>query len=290
MNAPSLRIRTETTLDALVRDLERLEEVFEQWEANQLGAVQAYRRSVDDFHREAVRRLIVALKAEPAALAALKAAMSDEVVYAVLRNLGLVKPSLQERIEGALESVRPMLAAHGGGVELVSVAPPDRADVRFVGACQGCPASMLTFVAGVKKAIEQRCPEITTINQVEGLASVADGAVRFVSPFAVNQEGGWRRVAALEDIPEAGVLRVELDGENILLCRNGAVVSCFQNACAHLGLPMDGGSLVGGILECPHHGFRYDLRSGECLTAPEVQLQAHGVRVVGDGVDVRLAR
>ena len=85
-------------------------------------------------------------------------------------------------------------------------------------------------------------------------------------------------------------MRVELDGADVILSRNGGVVSCFQNACAHLGLPMDDGESRDGILECPHHGFQYDLKSGECLTAPEVQLQPHAVRVVRDTVEVRLAR
>jgi len=39
---------------------------------------------------------------------------------------------------------------------------------------------------------------------------------------------------------------------------------------------------------CPHHGFQYALDSGECLTTPQVQLQPHDVRVVGDRIEVRL--
>ena len=68
------------------------------------------------------------------------------------------------------------------------------------------------------------------------------------------------------------------------------MVSCFANACADLGFAIDDGEIDAGIIPCPHHGFRYDLASGECLTAPEVQLHAHAVRVVGDRVEVRLAR
>jgi Fe-S cluster biogenesis protein NfuA/nitrite reductase/ring-hydroxylating ferredoxin subunit len=225
-------------------------------------------------------------------MAAMKAAMSDEVVYAVCRHFGLIKPSLQERIEEALESVRPMLASHGGGVELISVTPPSEVEVRFLGACDGCPASMLTFVEGVKKAIEEHCPEIEHVKQAKGLAKLEgeDSGLRFISPFALNRKGGWEKAAKLEDIPEGGILSIEVGGESLILSRQGSVVSCFQNACAHLGLPLDGEPPVNGILECPHHGFQYDLRSGECLTAPEVQLQPHAVRVVGDQVDVRLSR
>ena len=83
---------------------------------------------------------------------------------------------------------------------------------------------------------------------------------------------------------------LELDGERVLLSRQGAVVACFQNACAHLGLPLDAGEIADGVLTCPHHDFQYDLATGECLTAPEVQLQAHAVRVVGRRVEVRLSK
>jgi nitrite reductase/ring-hydroxylating ferredoxin subunit len=51
---------------------------------------------------------------------------------------------------------------------------------------------------------------------------------------------------------------------------------------------MAGGPLEDGILTCPHHGFRYALESGECLTAPQVQLQPHPVRVRGGEIEVRL--
>ena len=66
-------------------------------------------------------------------------------------------------------------------------------------------------------------------------------------------------------------------------------MSCFQNACGHLGMEIDGGEIEDGIITCPYHGFRYDLASGECLTAPEVQLQPHAVRVTGERVEVRLS-
>jgi nitrite reductase/ring-hydroxylating ferredoxin subunit len=76
----------------------------------------------------------------------------------------------------------------------------------------------------------------------------------------------------------------------VILFRRGAVVTCFEDACAHLGLELGSGEVADGIVTCPHHGFQYDLASGECLTAPEVQLQSHAVKVTGVRVEVRLAR
>jgi len=287
MNALDRTSTQRNHLADFVDDIERLAALFETWEETPRGATEAYRRAIESLNAEAFRRLIKALKTDPAALAAMKSAVADEVVYAVLRHHGIVRPSLTERVERALENVRPMLASHGGDVELVKVEPPT-IDVRFTGACDGCPASALTFHAGVKKAVQDSCPEITDIRQVKGLGS--GGGVNFISPFALGAKGGWLFAASLSDIPEGSVLAMELGGEAVMLTRQDAVVACYQNACAHMGLRLDDGQIENGILTCPHHDFQYDLSSGECLTAPEVQLQSHAVRVVGRRVEVRLSK
>ncbi len=291
MNAIDTTSTQRDTLTALAGDVARLEEVFTGWDETQRGAVEAYRRAIEDLHGEALRRLVRALKADPAALEAMKGAVTDEVVYAVLRRHNILKASVTERVEAALESVRPMLASHGGDVELVAVRPP-AIEVRFTGACDGCPASALTFHAGVKKAIEESCPEITDILQLKGStgASCSKDSLRFVSPFALGAVDGWHLVCRLDEIPQGGILAQVVGGENVILSRQGAVVSCFQNACAHLGMELDGGEIDQGVLTCPYHGFEYDLATGECLTAPEVQLQQHAVKVSGNRVEVRLAR
>jgi Fe-S cluster biogenesis protein NfuA/nitrite reductase/ring-hydroxylating ferredoxin subunit len=289
MNAFDRSATQRDDLTGFVGDIERLEAIFETWDETPRAATQAYRRAVEALNGEALRRLVRALKTDPAALAAMKLAVADEVVYSVLRRHDIVKPSLSERVENALDGVRPMLASHGGDVELIKVAPP-AIEVRFTGACDGCPASALTFHAGVKKAVQDSCPEITEIRQVKGLGKGGEGGVRFISPFALGAKGNWLFASTLSDIPEGGVRKTELGGEKLLLSRQGAVVTCFQNACAHMGLTLDEGEVAGGILTCPHHDFQYDLASGECLTAPEVQLQAHAVRVIGHRVEVRLSK
>jgi len=280
------------TLAHLTGDIARLETIFDGWDDTAKGAAKAYGFAIEALNSEALRRLVQALKQDPAAMAAMKAAVTDEVVYAVLRRHGIIKPSLTERVETALESVRPMLASHGGDVELVSIDPP-AIEVRFTGSCDGCPASQLTFHAGVKKAVEDACPEITEILQVKGGGlgnPSASESVRFVSPFALAEGGSWIYAAKLQEIPEGGIKAHVLDGEKVLLSRRGAIVTCFQNACAHLGFAIDDGEVSNGIITCPYHGFQYDLMSGECLTAPTVQLQPHAVRVVGHRVEVRIVK
>jgi len=289
MDGPDGSLIQREDLAGFLGDIERLEAIFETWDDTQTGVVNAYRRSIEALNGEALRRLVRALKSDPAALAAMKSAVADEVVYAVLRRHDIIKPSISERVENALESVRPMLASHGGDVELVKVLAPG-IEVRFTGACDGCPASTLTFHAGVKKAVQDACPEITEIRQVKGLGGGSgETGVRFISPFALGAKGNWVAAGLLSDIPQGGIRAVTLGGGNVLLSRQGSVVTCFQNACAHLGLTIDDGQIEDGIITCPHHDFQYDLISGECLTAPEVQLHSHAVRVIGSHVEVRFS-
>ena len=276
-------------LSKLLEDIERLEGIFANWDESPRLAARAYRTAIEALHGEALRRLVGALKNDAAAASAMRQAAADETVYAVLRRHNIIKPSVAERVENALAGVRPMLASHGGDVELVKVAPPT-IEVRFTGACDGCAASALTFHAGVKKAVEEACPDISEIVQVKGHTGGASHGANFTSPFALNATGDWCSAARLDEIPEGGVRALPINGQKLLLFRRGSVVSCFQNACAHLGFPIHDGEVEDGIIACPHHGFRYDLTTGECLTAPEVQLQPHAVRVIGSRVEVRLAR
>jgi|GEM_PF-25141 len=276
-------------LSTFVRDITALEAVVATWDERERNTVMAFERALDALHKEALSRMIRALKSNPAAAAALRDVASDEVVYAVLRHHGILRASLQERVEAALQSVRPLLDSHGGNVELVELQPPDAVTIRLLGSCDGCSAAGLTLKDGVEKAIREQCPEIVHVRLASaGLASRPGGA-DYVSPFTASEHGSWVRALPLEEIPDGQVLALSLEGHSLLLSRSGTKVSCFENACAHLGMPLDDGEVSDGVLTCPHHHFRFLLESGECLTIPEVQLQTHAARLVGDHVEVRFA-
>jgi Fe-S cluster biogenesis protein NfuA len=151
----------------LTGEIARLEAEVEAWDRDKREVARAYRQAIDALHAAALRRLVRTLSSNLDAAPALRAAVADEVVYAVLRHHGILKPSIAERVESALENVRPILAGHGGDVELVRVEPPSVA-IRFLGACDNCPASRLTIEAAVKTAMQAVCPEITEIVQVRG--------------------------------------------------------------------------------------------------------------------------
>ena len=275
-------------------ELARLEALAQGWDAAQLGVLSAIKTGIEALNAEAFKRLIRALKGDAAAAAALRSAVRDPLVYQVLLFHGLVKEPLEHRVARALDEVRPSLKTHGGDVELVAIRFPDTVEVRLVGSCQSCPSSGETLSAGVETAIKAHCPEIVNVTQVRrGAPEVSAGAVQtvhFISPFARQQDAGWADVCALAELPDGAVESRAVDGRDVLLYRHGDSVSCLDNACAHMGMPLDGGHFDAGTLRCPYHGFVYRLDTGECLTVPEVQLALHAVKVVGARVAVRLRR
>ena len=279
----------ERSLADMLRDIEALTSLSENWDDTARKGAQARAEAIDALNAEAFRRLIRHLRDVDGMASALKSAASDEVVYAVLRRHGILRPSLFERVDEALNSVRPMLASHGGDAELVSV-EASSAVVRFLGACDGCPASALTFYSGVKKAIQEQVPQIKEVKQAKGLGGGGGDQVHFTSPFAAYQKDGWNKAADLSEVPDGQTRVFDVDGHSVLISRFGDRVTCFENACAHMGMAMDGGEIADGFITCPYHQFQYSLESGECLTAPEVQLQPHGVRVVGDHIEIRVTK
>jgi nitrite reductase/ring-hydroxylating ferredoxin subunit/Fe-S cluster biogenesis protein NfuA len=260
----------------LTGELARLEATVEGWTHGPRATARAYREAIDALHAEAPRRLIRALRGNQEAAGVLREAASDDVVYAVLRHHGIVKPGVAERVEAALESVRPLLANHGGDVELVRVDPPQVA-VRLAGARTHCPASALTIDAAIRTAVRAACPEITSIVQVKEPGRVTLPA----------EGGAWLPAGMVADIN--GVRAMLVAGRAIILTTHDAAVTCFDDRCAHLGAALHDGIVENGVLSCPAHGFRYDLRTGACVTSDGLSLLAHETRVVDGRVLIRLA-
>lgn len=74
---------------------------------------------------------------------------------------------LRQKVNTALDQVRPYLQADGGDVELVEIDETAMVvRVRLVGACGGCPSAGLTLKAGVEAAVKKACPEITAVEPV----------------------------------------------------------------------------------------------------------------------------
>jgi Fe-S cluster biogenesis protein NfuA len=72
---------------------------------------------------------------------------------------------MKEKVQAAIEKIRPMLKADGGDVELVDVVD-GIVQVRLQGACAGCPMSQMTLKNGIERIIKQEVPEVKSVESV----------------------------------------------------------------------------------------------------------------------------
>jgi len=73
---------------------------------------------------------------------------------------------LKQKVEEALNKVRPSLQADGGDVQLVDVGDDGVVKVKLQGACAGCPMSQMTLKMGIEKTLKQNVPEIEKVETV----------------------------------------------------------------------------------------------------------------------------
>lgn len=73
---------------------------------------------------------------------------------------------MKEKVQAAIEKIRPMLKADGGDVELVDVTDDGIVQVRLQGACSGCPMSQMTLKNGIERVIKQDVPEVKSVESV----------------------------------------------------------------------------------------------------------------------------
>ncbi len=75
--------------------------------------------------------------------------------------------SIPEQVAEVLDRIRPFVQSDGGDLELVAVSDEGVVQVRFHGACVGCPSSSLTLQAGIERNLKLHVPGVTAVEAVE---------------------------------------------------------------------------------------------------------------------------
>lgn len=73
---------------------------------------------------------------------------------------------LTEKIEAALDTIRPYLEADGGNVKVLNLSDDMTLTLELVGACGMCPMSAMTLKTGVEEAVRKAVPEIKSVEAV----------------------------------------------------------------------------------------------------------------------------
>lgn len=250
----------------------------------------ALKTAIEEFHKVGLTKIVQRLKADPRGKELLFELVDEPSVYALFAMHGIVRADITTQVLRVLDMVRPYMQSHGGDVELDRV-EGDTVYVRLQGACNGCSMSAVTLREGVEEALINQIPEINYVEVVpndpgpalislDALLAAVDGA---------SAERGWLQGPPLEDVLPGRPYRLDVEDLSIVILKVQNRLSAYRNACAHMGLPIDGGLLddTHGTLTCPWHGFCFDATSGECLTAPAAQLESFPLRVQDGHIWVR---
>ncbi len=73
---------------------------------------------------------------------------------------------VKQRVQSVVNLIRPAVQADGGDIELVDVTSEGVVQIRFHGACHGCPSSTMTLHMGIERNLRERVPEVTGVVSV----------------------------------------------------------------------------------------------------------------------------
>jgi len=98
-------------------------------------------------------------------------------------------------------------------------------------------------------------------------------------------EATFQKLCGVNDLEENQTIVVEIKEKNILVTKINGEFYAVENNCTHENLPLNGGQVYEGQIQCPHHGARFDIKSGKATQFPAVmELKTYKVVIENDNV------
>jgi Fe-S cluster biogenesis protein NfuA/nitrite reductase/ring-hydroxylating ferredoxin subunit len=198
--------------------------------------------------------------------------MADDPLVATLFMIHDLHPvPLADRVDRALEHVRPYMESHGGNVELLSL-QDGVARLRLEGSCSDCSASAVTLELAIKQALEQAAPDLDGL-EVEGvLEKPSDGEMH--PPDLAGPAPTWVDVEQLDMLPAGQLAVARVRGSELVVANVEGTLLAYRDSCAGCGGALHAGALVEGALRCPHCSRSYFLpRAGRSMDEDRLQLE-----------------
>jgi Fe-S cluster biogenesis protein NfuA/nitrite reductase/ring-hydroxylating ferredoxin subunit len=271
---------TAVTTDESVALLERVQEL----QALLDGCEQSTARDLADelmsmvvqLYGTGLQRIVDGMLASGPEGARIASELADDPLVATLLLIHDLHPvPLEQRVQRALDSVRPYMDSHGGNVELLSLRD-GVARIRLQGSCSDCSASSVTLELAIKQALEDAAPDLDGL-EVEGVAPQMPG---LALPMASNGElpvvmsPAWFEVDGAGEPAEGAIAAVAVAGSELLIANVDGTLLAYMDACAGCGGALHGGALAEGALRCPECARSYFLpRAGRSMDDERLQLE-----------------
>ena len=273
-------------LDSIAQRVDQAIADAQKLEGEARAKAMALKSAIEAFHKVGLTEIVKKLKADPRGKELLLELAQVPAVYALFSMHGLIRADLKTRVIRVIEMVRPYMQSHGGDVSFVDVRGKTVL-VRLSGNCNGCSMSSVTLRNTVEESLREHVPEIEGVEVVPSDPG-ADELVQLEGNPSVPG-AGWVEGPRVDELDSDRPNMFDAGEHNVLLVRSPDGWRAYRNACAHQGLPLDGGQIdqEAGTITCPWHGFQYETESGECLSAPQCQLEPFPLRIVDGRIWVR---
>jgi Fe-S cluster biogenesis protein NfuA/nitrite reductase/ring-hydroxylating ferredoxin subunit len=216
----------------------------------------------------------------------------DPLVATLLLIHDLHPVPLADRVQGALESVRPYMESHGGNVELLSL-ERGVARIRLKGSCSDCSASSVTLELAIKQALEEAAPDLEGL-EVEGVTVQTAGGpglpivtgtapvnptgmelpVVMSDPAIRPPEPSWFEVKSMGELADGSMAAINVAGSDLLVANVEGTLLAYRDTCANCGAALHDGRLSSGALACPRCARSFFLpRAGRSMDDDQIQLE-----------------
>ncbi|GAC1306913.1 MAG: NifU family protein [Vulcanimicrobiaceae bacterium] len=268
-----------TRVDTLLREIAAAPTVARARErADELA------RSLVELYGEALERALTIVhdNAGNQSEAIFAALCEDRFVESMLVLHDLHPFTLEDRVRSALDSVRPYLESHAGGIEVVSVVD-GVANLRLEGTCDGCPSSAATVKLAVERAILERIHEVVEV-RVENVTAPRDAP----AATTLRLESEWIALEAVPTLQHEGLVRLTIAATPVVLVAERENIFAYRDRCPSCSHSFDEAIFAHPFLWCSTCGRGYDVAHGGRAEDDET-LYAEPLPLVRDGARVRVA-
>ena len=99
----------------------------------------------------------------------------------------------------------------------------------------------------------------------------------------------WEKAGKLSDFEIGCQWQVDINNRPVALFKNENNFYAIRNSCLHQGFPLAEGNVKKYMVECPLHGWGYDMRDGKCLSTENRRTDTYDVRINGEFVELKLS-